>query len=214
MTRFCIFDLDGTLVNSLEDLADATNRALRLQGFPEHPYDAYRQFVGDGVPLLLRRAAPQGCTAEQLDALKLEFDRWYGTHSFDKTRAYDGCASLLKELEKRRIFTAVLSNKPDEFVGEIVRRYFHEAHFTAVYGKRPHYEKKPDPAALNEMIRECGVKKEECLYIGDSNVDVYTAHNAGVRCCGALWGFRGQKELEEAGANCLAAVPNDILKLL
>ena len=155
MTRFCIFDLDGTLVNSLEDLADATNRALRLQGFSEHPYDAYRQFVGDGVLLLLRRAAPQGCTQEQLDTLKLEFDRWYGAHSFDKTRAYDGCAELLKELEKRTILTAVLSNKPDEFVGEIVRRYFPEAHFTAMYGKRPQYEKKPDPAALNEMIREC-----------------------------------------------------------
>lgn len=214
MTQFCIFDLDGTLVNSLEDLADATNRALRLQGFPEHPVDAYRQFVGDGVLLLLRRAAPKGCTQEQLDLLKEDFDRWYGEHSFDKTRAYDGCAALLAELQQRGVRTAVLSNKPDEFVGEIVKRYFPEAPFFAVYGKRPQFEKKPDPAALNEMIRESGVPKEACLYIGDSDVDVFTARNAGVRCGGALWGFRGKQELEEAGAHCLAAAPADVLSLL
>lgn len=214
MTRFCIFDLDGTLVNSLEDLADATNFALDKQNLPTHPVEQYRRFVGDGILLLLRRAAPKECSPETLDALHRDFDRYYSAHCFDKTRPYDGCARLLTALADRSIACAVLSNKPDEFVGEIVNKLYPGEAFTSVCGKRPGYEKKPDPTALNEMIRQQGVSKEDCLYIGDSDVDVYTAHNAGIRCCGALWGFRGLEELRQAGADCFAVHPQDVCRCL
>jgi phosphoglycolate phosphatase len=209
-TQFCIFDLDGTLVNSLEDLADATNYALRLQGFPTHPVDQYRRFVGDGVVMLLQRAAPQPCSSEELKRLHSDFDQYYSVHCFDKTRPYEGCEALLHSLSQNQIPFGVLSNKPHQFVGEIVRRLFPNAAFASVAGKRPGYEKKPDPAALNEMIRIQGAEKKRCLYIGDSDVDVYTAHNAGIRCCGALWGFRGYQELSLAGADYFAAAPLDV----
>ena len=183
MTHFCIFDLDGTLVNSLEDLAAATNDALRRQGFPTHPMEAYRHFVGDGILMLLRRAAPEGVSPQTLEQLHQGFDAYYASHCFDHTQPYPGCRQMLEYL-------------------------------SSIFGKRPGYEKKPDPAALNEMIRQQGVPKEGCLYIGDSDVDVYTAHNAGIRCCGALWGFRGYEELAWAGADFLAAAPMDICRYL
>ena len=214
MTQFCIFDLDGTLVNSLEDLAAATNHALRQQGFPTHPTDAYRHFVGDGILMLLRRAAPEGTGQEILEQLHRGFDEYYAAHCFDHTRPYPGCAELLEILSQKGVACAVLSNTPDEFVGEIVKRLYPDFSFSSVFGKRPGFEKKPDPAALNEMIRQQGVSKKSCLYIGDSNVDVYTAHNAGIRCCGALWGFRGYEELKQAGADYLAATPMDICRYL
>lgn len=213
-TQFCIFDLDGTLVNSLEDLADATNHALKLQGFPTHPVERYRQFVGDGIVLLMRRAAPELCSEQALRQLHQDFDQYYSNHCFDKTRPYEGCVQLLESLSQKGIPFAVLSNKPDQFVGDIVRKLFPGIAFTSVFGKRPGYEKKPDPAALNEMIRLQETEKQRCLYIGDSDVDVFTAHNAGVRCCGALWGFRGYQELERAGADCFASSPMDVCKFL
>ena len=214
MTHFCIFDLDGTLVNSLADLADATNDALRRQGVPTHPVEAYRHFVGDGILMLLRRAAPEGVSPQTLEQLHQGFDAYYASHCFDHTQPYPGCGQLLECLSQKGISCAVLSNKPDEFVGTIVKKLYPDFAFSSIFGKRPGYEKKPDPAALNEMIRQQGVPKEGCLYIGDSDVDVYTAHNAGIRCCGALWGFRGYEELTRAGADFLAAAPMDICRYL
>lgn len=214
MTQFCIFDLDGTLVNSLEDLAAATNNTLIQHGFPTHPTEAYRHFVGDGILMLLRRAAPKDTDPETLQQLRQGFDQYYAVHCFDHTQPYPGCLQLLETLSQKGISCAVLSNKPDEFVGTIVKRLYPHLVFSSIFGKRPGYEKKPDPAALNEMIRQQGVSKESCLYIGDSDVDVYTAHNAGIRCCGVLWGFRGYEELTRAGADCLAATPMEICHYL
>lgn len=212
MVRLCIFDLDGTLINSLQDLADAVNHALQKMGFPVHEVEKYKYFVGDGVAVLLRKAAPPGCGEETLQQLRVEFDAYYGAHGADKTYAYEGCGLLLARLQKMGIKTAVLSNKPDAFVGGLVNRFFPATPFFAAFGKREGYEKKPHPAALNELIRQCGAEKEECLYIGDSDVDVYTAHNAGIVCCGALWGFRGYEELQKAGADFFAEKPMDVLK--
>lgn len=214
MVRFCIFDLDGTLANSLQDLADSTNFALQSMGYPTHPLECYRHFVGDGIVMLMRRAAPEGVEDEVIKRLHDAFDRHYSMHCFDHTLPYEGCPELLRRLEEQGVRTAVLSNKPDEFAGEIVRRLYPQAHFSAVFGKREGYEKKPDPAALNGMIRQSGIPKEQCLYIGDSNVDVFTAHNAGIPCCGALWGFRGYQELQDAGADAFAAQPLDVLNCL
>jgi phosphoglycolate phosphatase len=214
MTRFCVFDLDGTLVDSLADLAAATNKALARHGLPQHPVQSYRRFVGDGVVQLLRRAAPQGSTDVLLKELHEEFDDYYGAHCFDQTRPYQGCGELLRRLAEAGVRTAVLSNKPDAFACKIVQRLFPDAAFFSVCGSRAGVPKKPDPAALNRMILQAGVPKEQCLYVGDSDVDVMTAHNAGVRCCGALWGFRGREELQNAGADCLAQDPAGVFACL
>lgn len=213
MTEFCIFDLDGTLLDTLEDLAVSTNYALEKNGLPTHPIDRYRHFIGDGCLVLIRRAAGDQNQA-LLDQLKRDFDRHYDQHRFDKTRPYPDARALLERIADQKIPMAVLSNKPDQFVGELMERYFPGIPFFEVFGKRPGVAKKPDPQALNQMILRRGVKKESCLYVGDSNVDVYTAHNAGIRCCGAEWGFRGYEELKEAGADCFAKTPLDVLKVL
>ena len=212
MNHFCVFDLDGTLINSLADLADSMNEALRLHGFPTHKADAYRYFVGDGVLLLIKRAAPLNCPEETLKRLHEAFSESYSRRCFHKTKPYDGCRELLSTLLESGCAVAVLSNKPDEFVGRIIKRYYPGIPFAEVRGKRPGYEKKPDPKALLQMIERQRVLKSECLYIGDSNVDVFTAKNAGIRCCGALWGFRGTEELKKAGADFFAQHPLDVLK--
>lgn len=213
MTKFCIFDLDGTLLDTLEDLAVSTNYALEKNGLKAQPIDSYRYFVGDGALMLIRRAA--GTQDEGLlQRLKADFDSHYDVHRFDKTHPYPGARGLLEAMEAQKIPMAVLSNKPDEFVGDLMKRYFPGISFFATFGKRPGVAKKPDPAALNQLIRQSGVKKAECLYVGDSNVDVETAHNAGIRCCGAEWGFRGYEELKEAGADCFAKTPLDVLEAL
>lgn len=213
MTEFCIFDLDGTLLDTLEDLAVSVNYALEKNGLPQHPIDSYRYFVGDGVLMLIRRASKSE-DESLLQAVKEDFDQHYNVHRFDRTRPYDGVRALLEALEERKIPTAVLSNKPDEFVGDLMKRYFPGISFFATFGKRPGVAKKPDPAALNQLIAQKGVAKSACLYVGDSNVDVETAHNAGIRCCGAEWGFRGYQELKEAGADCFAKTPLDVLAVL
>ena len=212
MIRFCAFDLDGTLINSLDDLADSMNEALRTFGFPTHPADAYRYFVGDGVLLLIQRAAPVGCPQETLAALHRAFDECYSRRCFEKTRPYPGCEQMLRALTKSGVRVAVLSNKPDAFVARIVKRYYGDIPFAEVYGKRPGFEKKPNPKALLAMMAKQRVEKPECLYVGDSNVDVFTAKNAGVTSCGALWGFRGEEELRTAGADFLAQTPMDVQK--
>lgn len=213
MTEFCIFDLDGTLLDTLEDLAVSVNYALEKNGLPQHPIDSYRYFVGDGVLMLIRRASGSGDEV-LLQKLKEDFDSHYQVHRFDKTHPYSGARALLEALREKKIPMAVLSNKPDEFVGDLMKRYFPGISFFATFGKRPGMAKKPDPAALNQLIAQSGVKKENCLYVGDSNVDVETAHNAGIRCCGAEWGFRGYQELKEAGADCFAKDPLGVLQVL
>ncbi len=213
MTKFCIFDLDGTLLDTLEDLAVSTNYALEKNGLRAQPIDSYRYFVGDGALMLIRRAAGNP-NEDLLQRLKADFDSHYNVHRFDKTHPYPGARDLLEAVEAQKIPMAVLSNKPDEFVGDLMKRYFPGISFFATFGKRPGVAKKPDPAALNQLIRQSGAEKADCLYVGDSNVDVETAHNAGIRCCGAEWGFRGYEELKEAGADCFAKTPLDVLKAL
>ncbi len=207
----CVFDLDGTLLNTLADLAASTNYALAQLGYPTHPVERYKRFVGDGILTLLQRAAgPNPVEEETLAQLKTLFDQHYDIHRFDQTAPYPGCCSMLEHLQEAGLLLAVLSNKPDEFVGDLLCRYFPSVRFFEAVGKRPGYAKKPDPAALLDLIARSGVEKSRCLYIGDSDVDVYTAHNAGIACCGALWGFRGYEELKNAGADCFAQEPGQV----
>ncbi|MEN6458979.1 MAG: HAD family hydrolase [Thermoguttaceae bacterium] len=213
--RAVLFDLDGTLLDTLTDLADSTNAALRSLGFPTHPRESYQQFVGDGVERLIQRALP----VERRDAatvaacgrcMRKEYgDRWAAT-----TRPYAGIPELLDRLTDRRMPMAVLSNKPEEFTRLCVAQLLPGWKFAAVVGAGPALPKKPDPSGARQIAAELGVAPGECLYLGDTNTDMQTAAAAGMFAVGALWGFRTADELAASGARVLLKSPLDLLPLL
>lgn len=213
--KLVVFDLDGTLVNSLTDLANAVNFGLEKVSLPAHNVDEYKDFVGNGRDKLIERAmGDKGADVALKNTVKSYFDKYYTEHCNDNTTAYDGCAELLMNLDKNRIMTAVLSNKPDEFVDAILRKIYPDHHFTLAWGRKPQFPEKPNPASLNAIIRELGVQNHECLYIGDSNVDVYTARNASVDVLGVDWGFRGREELVAAGAGVVVSNASEIMEYI
>ncbi len=212
MYKLVIFDLDGTLVNSLADLGNACNSALEVFGFPVHDTEQYRYFVGDGVPMLIRRAVPEDKRSENiLSAVKAEFDRIYRISYNKLTRPYDGITELLSELKKPGILTAVASNKPDEFTQAIISDMFEKNTFSYVSGKKDGFEKKPDPGIALHIMEHLGVAPQDTLFAGDSSVDMQTAINAGCDSIGCTWGFRTLSELKENRAVFIADSPGDIL---
>ncbi len=209
------FDLDGTLVNSLTDLANAMNFALKKAGLDTHPVEAYKKFVGDGRENLVIRAMGKSASDEKLRTLVREsFDEYYAVHCNDNTASYPGCAEMLEQLHREGVGTIVLSNKPDEFVDKILRKAYPNHCFSLAWGKKPEYPVKPDGAPLTAMLLELGVEKCDCLYVGDSDVDVFTARNSGVDMIGVDWGFRGREELLGAGAPFVAKKASDILEYI
>lgn len=214
MKTTVIFDLDGTLINSLEDLADATNHALTAQGFPAHPLEQYRYFVGNGADKLIERALGKHNTPENFAAVKAGFRAYYDVHCFDKTHAYPGIPELLSWLAGQGIQTAVLSNKPHEFVVQIVKRLFSEHVFSVVLGNRAEFPTKPDPAQANYAISQMRVDRADCLFVGDSGVDMLTAGNLGVAGAGVTWGFREEQELLENGADYIAHTAEELKKII
>ena len=212
--KLAIFDLDGTLVDSLGDLADACNNGLKKMGYPVHELEKYRYFVGDGVLKLVERILPEDKRSEEnISALKAEFDSYYNVHYADKTHPYDGIVSLLDALSAKGVKLAVASNKPDEFTKSVVNVFF-EGKFDMVLGKCPDTEKKPAPDILLKIMDALDVSADETVMIGDTNVDIRTAKNAGVSSIGCLWGFRTMEELEQAGADHIVSSPNEILKYI
>lgn len=196
-----IFDLDGTLLDTLEDLADAVNTALEKNGHPRRSLDEVRRFVGNGAAQLIRLATPEGA---DLQTMMDDFMEHYGAHCRDKTRPYDGIPEALEELKKEYPL-AVVSNKPDVAVKSLC----HEL-FPGVYGagERQGIPRKPAPDMLLTAMKEIGVEK--CVYIGDSDVDLATARNAGVPCISVLWGFRDREELLTAGASLFCSHPREL----
>lgn len=209
-----LFDLDGTLLDTLDDLADAVNAALREAGFAEHPVDAYRYFVGDGMETMLRRAAPANAPDEALGALALGLRKSYAANWDAKTKPYPGIVPMLEALAQTGLPFAVLSNKPQEFTELCVRRFFPGIAFTAVKGSPKGGKAKPDPAMALALASDFGVRPGEVLFVGDSSVDMDTATAAGMIPAGALWGFRTEQELVEHGARVLLGGPKDILAQL
>lgn len=202
-----LFDLDGTLLNTLDDLADSANRVCAAHGWAQYTKDEYRYFVGNGIPKLVERFSPE--TARDpatLAATLAEFNVVYGAHMHDKTAPYPGMPELLHNLRQNGVKMAVFSNKADEFAGAVVERYFGKGLFEIVRGALPGVPTKPAPEGTRALMRSLGVDPaaDKILYVGDSNVDVQTAHNAGLPCCGVLWGFRTRAELEQEGAEYLA----------
>lgn len=215
MYKLVVFDLDGTLVNSLADLAISVNKALRASGLEEQPLLRYNKFVGNGVDVLIKRAMGGKCDDTRLfSAVKTIFSAEYAEHCNDNTTEYEGCSALLESLCKNGIKTAVLSNKPDEFVGKILKKVYPHHSFAEAWGQKPEFKRKPDGGALLKMLEIHGIEKAQCLYVGDSDVDVFTAKNAGVDMAGVEWGFRGRQELSDAGAGFVAANTDELLKFI
>lgn len=208
-----LFDLDGTLANTLDDLADATNWTLAQFGLPTHPVDAFRHFVGDGAGTLVRRSLP----VDRQDLFEIALPmmrRRYQEHLFDKTRLYDGVPELLDELVRRRVRLAVLSNKPHAATVEVVGVLLNRWPFDAVRGVVENGVHKPDPAGAIAIAADLGIPPARWLYLGDTNIDIRTARAAGMFAVGALWGFRDADELTAAGAQSLIARPAELLPLL
>ena len=216
-TRFqaILFDLDGTLLDTLTDIANAANSALSRLGFPTHRRDAYRYFLGGGMDCLVRRAVPEDCNETETlnkcrEAIIDEYrDRWA-----ENTRPYPGIAELLTELDKRGIVKAVLSNKPDEFTRRTVEKLLGGFHFEIVRGARPEVPVKPDPTSAIQIAVELEIPPGRFIYLGDTDTDMQTARAAGMFAAGALWGFRTAEELSASGAQVLLKVPQEVLNLL
>lgn len=215
-TKLCIFDLDGTLINSLYDLADAMNYSLAKHGLPTHAREKYRKMVGSGISVLADRAmtVPEGTDENLKKSVLAVYNERYKEHCMDLTRPYKGIPKLLKKLEELNIKFAVLSNKPDNFTNIMVNTLFPDNHFSAIWGKKEDFPRKPDPKAVFAILESLGEVPQDCLYIGDSDIDIYTAQNAGITACGVSWGFRSTEELKTAGAEHIADTPEDILKYL
>lgn len=214
--RAVLFDLDGTLLDTLEDLGDSMNEVLRSLGVPTHPISAYRTFVGDGVQNLVRRAlaAEKRTDGELIQRCVKQMREEYSKRWKTKTRPYEGIPELLGDLSSAGVRTAILSNKPHPAVVEIVAHFLPDAHFEAVLGARPGVPIKPDAGAALEISRQLAVPAESFLYLGDTNTDMATARAAGMVPVGVLWGFRGEQELREAGAEVVVSHPRQVTKLL
>lgn len=197
MTKLAIFDLDGTLLNTVEDLGNATNYALTQCGFPIHPTDAYYQMVGRGIYNLFRAAIPsEYATEDNVQRMASYFIPYYDTHKCDCTRPYDGIPEMLKTITDRGVRLAVASNKYQDGAEKLVHHFFGEYDFVRILGQREGQPIKPDPAIVDQVLAEVpSVTKSETVYVGDSNVDMQTGLNAGVRTVGVSWGFRTREEL-------------------
>ena len=210
-----LFDLDGTLLNTLDDIADSANRALHMHHFPTHDTDDYRLFIGDGIEMLFARAIPHRfCNEATVRTCAASFRTIYREHWHDRSRPYTGILDLLDALTERHLKLAVLSNKPHEFTGQCVTKLLPNWLFSVVLGHSNEMPPKPDPAGANRIASRLGAKPETILFLGDSGVDMRTAADSGMWPVGALWGFRSAAELQENGAKALITHPMDLLSLM
>lgn len=213
MKHAVIFDLDGTLLNTLGDLRAATNHALEVRGLPPHSMEEIRQFIGNGIRLLICRAMPEGTPEAEIDAALDDFKAYYAAHIHDRTVPYDGIPQLLTALRKRGIQVAVLSNKIDSASQQLIE-YFFPGKTDVVFGEHVGVPRKPDPTSCRMVMQQLSVQPEQVLYVGDSGTDMQTAKNAGLYAVGVTWGFRSKEVLLEYGADVLVHRPEQILQIL
>lgn len=216
MFKGIIFDLDGTLLDTIETIAFYSNKALEKYGFNAIDTKEYNYFVGDGaVELVKRMLAFRGSQNEEVfEKVFAEYNMLYNSDTFYKTNIYDGINELLSGAKEKGIKLAVLSNKPHEATIDVIKRFFGEDTFDFFYGAREGIPLKPNPTSAIMLAEELGIKKEEMIYVGDTGVDMKTGKSAGFYTVGVLWGFRERKELEENGADVIVAHPTEILKLI
>ena len=213
--KLAIFDLDGTLLDTIGDLAEACNYMLSLRGLSSHTREEYAKMVGNGIFNLVKRALPEELrTDEYVMAARADFLDFYTANIDRYTRPYDGIYEVLRTLQDEGWSLAVASNKFDEGTQKLVRSIFPDIHFSAIYGNKEGFPLKPDAALLDLIIKECDADVATTWMIGDSGVDIQTAKNAGVRSIGCSWGFRPRTELEEFGADYIVDAPSEILQIL
>lgn len=215
MKKLIIFDLDGTLLNTIADLAHSTNYALNKLGYPIHEIEKYNFMVGNGIDKLFERALPEGeKSKENVLRVRKEFVPYYDVHNADDSRPYSGIPELLAYLQASGIQISVASNKYQAATQKLIDHYFPEIHFTAVFGQREGVKVKPDPTVVFDIMEVAKVTKEDVLYVGDSGVDMQTAANAGVTACGVTWGFRPRAELEEFSPQYIVDTAEEIKRLI
>lgn len=217
MSRFkaIIFDLDGTLLDSLEDIADSMNLVLKKAGFPIHPVEDYKYFIGDGMDVLVERAlGPDNCRPVTAKKCLAAMRKVYSANWAAKTHPYPGIANLLNRCEANGFKMGILSNKPDDATQATVDHFLLPEIFTAIHGARSNIPKKPHPLGAELMAGQMGVEPEQCIFLGDMPVDMQTAAAAGMYPVGALWGMRTAKELSAGGAKILAVSPVDLAEWL
>lgn len=212
MKKYVIFDLDGTLLNTIADLGNACNYALQQAGFSTHPLSAYNYMVGNGVRKLLERAEPDA-GPDTIDTLLKYFREYYDDHCMDMTKPYPGIPELLMDLRDRDIALAVTSNKYQAAVEKIIGHYFGDIRFACVLGEDGERPRKPDPSIVFEALNIHPTPKKEVLYVGDSAVDMETARRACLESCGVTWGFRPVSELQSAYADNIVSKPSEILDI-
>lgn len=208
-----IFDMDGTILNTLEDLKNATNYSLRQFGMPERSLEEVRMFVGNGIRKLVERAVPAGTPEEKIAQVFDVFLEYYKIHSADNTSPYPGILELVEKLKKSGIKTAVSTNKADVPAQELGREYFNGI-FDLIVGQQDGLKVKPAPDSVNKILSILDIQKKDAIYIGDSDVDVQTAKNSGLDFIGVSWGFRGREFLEKNGAKNIVDNANEILDLV
>ena len=212
--RAVLFDLDGTLCDTLGDLTASMNYALRTFDYPTHTKEEMRTFVGNGLKMQVRRATPPSAPQMHLDAIESLFLAHYAKHCTDRTEPYPGMTETLLRLKDAGLLLAVITNKPHDCAVKIIEERFSAGLFGFVLGNKPGAPLKPDPAALNEAMRFLGVTPSETVYVGDSGVDVQFAHAAALPCIGCAWGFRGRAHLESAGAEYVVDRAEQIADIL
>lgn len=214
--RAVLFDLDGTLLDTLDDLADSGNAVLLAHGFEAHSVGAYRNFIGDGMGKLVERIFPSEAVADPdvLEQRLQEYKQAYQDRWRNKSKVYDGISELLGKLSEQGIKTGVLTNKAHAFAVKCVEEYFSDHPWDVVLGQREGVPRKPDAAGANDALAEMGVKAEEAIFVGDSSVDMQTAVNAGIKAVGVSWGFRGREELIANGASLVIDAPRELVSLL
>lgn len=214
MIKGIIFDLDGTTLSTLYDIQESVNIVLEHHGYKKQDYESVRLHIGKGSRNLIKESLPEDVSDETIDKLTKEYIEVYGKRYDVKTKPYEGIEELLNQLEEKNILLAVNSNKPDEYTKNLIKKHFPGNTFVDVIGAREGIPYKPDPYSANEIIKKMKLNKNEILYVGDSDSDVNTARNAGIKVVGCEWGFRDKKTLTEAGADIIISKPEELLNYL
>ncbi len=214
MIKGIIFDLDGTLIDTISDIGKSVNAVLEDYGYKTYPLSAYRDMVGHGFAVLIKKAMPKGLKPEQYEEALAKFTYYYDQYYMDSTRPYPDIQDLLNKLKERGLKLAVNSNKRNDYTEKLIKHFFPDIPFTAVFGARENIPNKPDPYTALEIIAMMGLNKEEVLYIGDSETDINTGHNAGLKTVGVAWGFSDYDKLRALNPDFLVNQAADILKII
>ena len=214
MKKAVIFDLDGTLLDTLTDIMESVNKVLELHNFPTHDLQAYKYFIGSGIGVLTQKAFPQDITDIEFSNYLAEVMTEYEARQTLRTKPYNGIMEMLQRLNKEGIMIAILSNKPDEFAKPTVKHFFPNINFEMVFGSRENVARKPSPDAVFEILELLKLDKSDCLFVGDTSTDIRTAVNAGVDAVGVSWGFRTIEELNRAGAKYIIDQPEELFDII